>query len=145
MFQRCLFLVVFMAASLVVSNCAPTVEQTETSTLPTSAVTSVWVATTAPTSTNTPRLLEQRSLQEVSGMTSIVCPNCGTDNLAGATTCCKCNTNLQHTQQAPDQFGGPELHRRQGEHTSQEELPRTKYLGWAVNGCAGLVVYGEPS
>lgn len=54
--------------------------------------------------------------------------------MVGATDCCKCHTNLQHTQQDPDQFGGPEQHPSQCEHMSQEEPQKAKYLSCAVNG-----------
>ena len=55
MFRQCLFIIVAMAMSLVVSGCAPTIEQTETSAISASTATPVLVPATAPTSTNTPR------------------------------------------------------------------------------------------
>jgi predicted amidohydrolase YtcJ len=54
MHQQRLFFIVLLAMCLVVSGCAPTIEQTETSTISTSTTMPVLVPTTAPTSTNTP-------------------------------------------------------------------------------------------
>jgi predicted amidohydrolase YtcJ len=52
--QRRLFFIALLAICLVVSGCAPTIEQTETSAISTATATPVLVPTTAPASTNTP-------------------------------------------------------------------------------------------
>jgi len=61
-------------------------------------------------------------------MASIVCPKCGTSNLADATKCFKCDAYLKH----------PQLHPNQGENTSQEEHLKTKILSYAITGMSWI-------
>jgi hypothetical protein len=66
-------------------------------------------------------------------MSSIICPKCGTENLAGEMNCRKCRINLKYAQEHPEQFEGPKQQATQGEQASPEELQKTRYLGCAAN------------
>jgi hypothetical protein len=66
-------------------------------------------------------------------MTYIVCPKCGTENLAGKMNCGKCGINLKYAQEHPEQFGGLKQQATQGEQASPEEPQATEYLGCVAN------------
>jgi hypothetical protein len=66
-------------------------------------------------------------------MTSIICPKCGTENVAGEINCRKCGINLKAAQEHPEQFEGPKQQTTQGEPASSEELQQTEDLGCLAN------------
>jgi hypothetical protein len=66
-------------------------------------------------------------------MTTIICPKCGTENLAGVMNCRKCRINLEYAQEHPEQFEGPRQPATQGKPASSEELQKTEDLGCLAN------------
>jgi hypothetical protein len=64
-------------------------------------------------------------------MTIFICPNCGTENLAGEINCRKCHISLKHAQEHPEQFEEQKQQARQGEQTTPEEQSRS--LGCTTN------------
>jgi hypothetical protein len=60
-------------------------------------------------------------------MTSMICPRCGTENLAGEMNCRKCGINLKYAQEHPEQFEGP------SEQPSPQEPQKTENLGCTAN------------
>lgn len=57
-------------------------------------------------------------------MTTIICPKCGTENLAGEMNCRKCHINLKYAQEHPEQFEEQKQQASQGEQASSEEQSR---------------------
>ena len=66
-------------------------------------------------------------------MASIICPECGEENVAGVMNCRKCRINLKYAQEHPEQFEGPKQQITQSEPASSEGLQETEALGCLAN------------